>query len=186
MLLHRSFATFGLYETYHSVMTVRIERLVVTSLRTNKLISSIGQGVLTEFWLDIIPKVGDKPGSIFKLNSHCLVVNGGPCALHRLSVALVLRRAHLGSGLVAGVERHSHDLLILKLKLVVFVDDLHMVRLLVGAHLVRFKQIHICYIVRNVEVPSTIDFVLDAVHGLVRLYGTQQSQDCEALSHIVR
>jgi hypothetical protein len=53
---------------------------------------------------------------------------------------------------------------------VVFVDDLDMIWLLMGAHFVGFKKVDVGNILRNMEVPGTVDFVLDTVHRLIGLY----------------
>ena len=163
MLLHRPFSTLGLHEAHHGVVTIRVEGLVITSLCPYKLISSIGQWVFTQFWFHIIPKVGHESLSIVKLNSHGLIIDGGPGALNRLSI-------NLSSCLIAWVESYSCHFLICELELVVFVDDLDMVWLLMGAHFVGFKKIDVGNILRNMEVPGTVDLVLDTVHRLIGLY----------------
>jgi hypothetical protein len=105
--------------------------------------------------------------TIVEFNSESLIINGTPGAINCFSFALALGGALLSGGFVPVEQLRSIDLFLGEGELVVGRHDLDLIRKLMGAKLVRLKQINCVHLRVDMEVPCTEDIVLEAMHWLI-------------------
>ena len=163
--LQRPIAVHSLHETHHGLRALGVEAVIVASFDRSKFSIPFSKGVLGQFWLDVVPEITNKPHSIVQLYAEGLVVDSAPGAFHRWLALFTLALLRLSLEVVE--QFHPPELLVLEFKLVVVINNLHMIRPLVRADLISLEQVHRLYVLRHVEVPSAKDVVLEAVHGLV-------------------
>jgi len=181
VLLHSSWSASLLNETNHSLGAVRVESGIVTSFSSLELCATISNRVLTEIWLHVVPKIGNESETIVKLNAHSLIVNGTPSSWGRLSIARCICN-------VVVLELYLPDLFLGKLELMLFVNNLYVIWLHMGADFMCREQVNVRDFFRDVELPLSIDVISKTVNRLICLHTKgvkvcQEAKNCERWSH---
>lgn len=177
VLLHASVAVHLLDEADHGLVTLRVKVNVVSGSNSRETSGPILNRVLTNIVLDVVPEICDEALSVVELNAHGLIVDGTPRAVNYFSaLAVILGLALLSLSLVPIKKHRTVDLFLWECEFVLRSDDLDLIRKLMGAKLIRLKQIYGVDLGVNVEVPRAEHVVLETVDGLVRAHRVKRVQ----------
>lgn len=197
VLLQRVTAVLLLNEPDHSLAAVRIEVVAIGHLPQFEDMSALNIRLLRADLLlhdadillnrlGLVCKVGNEAQTIIKINDQRLFVQNVPLAgisEHLLAfevTVLPVPRALDCLNLLVFKHLDLPDHLVLQGKLVRLCNDLHLVRYLMCAYLIRVEQVNFLRAVRiNVEVPGAADvaIAIRATHGLVSCDCRQEQQD---------
>ena len=167
MILHATVTMDLLDETNHRLIALGVKVDVVTGTDSRESTRTVTKRIITNIVLNIVPEVANKSLTIAQFDSKCLIVNCTPGAIDGFAITFVFCRALLCSCLEAIEELRSINGLLWELEAGLGRDNLHLVGLLMRAHLISFEKVHGVDLRINMEVPSTKDVVLEAMDWLI-------------------
>jgi len=141
MLLHASIAMNLLHKSNHTLVTLGVEVDVVASTNTLESASTVSNWIVTNGILNIVPEITNKSLTIVQLDSKRLIVNGTPCTIDCLTVALVLCRTLLCLSFEAIKKLRSVNFFFFELEIVLGRENLDFVGLLMRANLIGMEKV---------------------------------------------
>jgi len=144
----------------HCLSTIRIERVIIWGPHAYERALSICNRICTYWRLDIVPKIRSKSGSIIQFYSHGLIINSTPSALDWLAVFLCYCYEII-------MKFDIPDILLSKVELMIFWQDLDVIRSFMSAYFISVEYIYGVDLLWYMEIPRTKNLILQAMNRLI-------------------
>ena len=155
MIVHRATA-LRLHEANHGSIALRVKLIVIIRCNLSQILGSGLNGIAFDILFDRIPVVRQQPSFFIDVDLECLIVEGHPFGWVALD----------GSCHIL-IQIYFPDIRLVKVKVIILIQNLKFVWQLMRAHLRAFIEVHVLNLGTDMEVPGSLRLT-EAAHRLIR------------------